>query len=152
MSEFSILKNSIFSNSSSKKSPKTIGAISKQKWPNLTWVTTISTETLIYGEKWLILNRFLIEFTRKVICFTRLIIRNSTWRATTMCDLIKITNFGKKWLFFYNFIKITGFIKKKHKNNIFLVQPTRFFMVWKRKKYILLMINFIPFIFIISKS
>ena len=38
--------------------------------------------------------------------------RNSTWRVTTMCDLIKITNFDKN-SFSIIFIKITGFVEKK---------------------------------------
>ena len=38
--------------------------------------------------------------------------RNSTWRVTTMCDLIKITNFDKN-SFSIIFIKITGYVEKK---------------------------------------
>ena len=71
-----------------------------------------------------------------------------------VCDhdvsLVKITIFYQKWLFSVISSKLQAMSRKTPKQLFFLVKPTRFLLVGQ--KYILLMINFIPFIFIISKS
>ena len=97
------------------------------------------TETSIFGEKWSISNRFLIEFTRKVICFTRLTTWNSTWHATTMCDLIKITIFDKNDFFSIISSKLQAMSSKLicilGINYIFLVSPTLFHELKKADIY-----------------